>query len=262
MKIIHISDIHISIKKVYETVDTNKLFLDAINHINQLTYHIDFVLISGDLVQNGSVEEYLILKDILKQLKVPYFLLIGNHDDRENLKKVFFKLDYYEDDFCNFCLDNFPLKIIGLDSTTKNETHGTLCKNRLNWLEKELNKDSNKPTLIFLHHPPIPLGIKEMDKVNLKNGIQEFENIVNKNSQVKAIGCGHIHRSSFTLWNNTSVISVASTAHQMYLDFELNKPTSFILQPPSIHIISWDENIGLTFHVDNIGKFDGPYKCS
>jgi len=262
MKIVHISDIHISIEKVYKTVDTNKLFTNSINHINQLQYHIDFVLISGDLVQNGTIEEYLTLKDLLKQLKVPYFLLVGNHDNRKNLKKVFSDLDYYEDNFCNFTLDNFPLKIIGLDSTTENEVHGTLCRNRLNWLENELNKRPSKPTLIFLHHPPIPLGIEDMDKVNLKNGIEEFKNIIKKNPQIKAIGCGHIHRSSFTLWNNTTVISVASTAHQMYLDFGLNKPTCFIMQPPSIHIICWDKNIGLTFHVDNIGNFDGPYKCN
>lgn len=50
-----------------------------INHY-ALQNKLDFVAISGDLTDSGEYEEFLKCKEILDELTVPYFPIIGNHD--------------------------------------------------------------------------------------------------------------------------------------------------------------------------------------
>lgn len=55
---------------------------DAVNWINYYkdTYHIKFVIITGDITDSGERSEFMKAYEILEGLTIPYIPVIGNHD--------------------------------------------------------------------------------------------------------------------------------------------------------------------------------------
>lgn len=260
MLIAQISDTHIKAQGelAYERVDTKKALILCIEHINNLIPRPDITIISGDLTDSGTIEETLIFKDLIQNLEIPYYIIPGNHDNQEVIREVFTDVSYFEDKHhLHFFLD-LPLKIIALDSTCKNKSYGTLCEDRLTWLEKKLQRCENQKSIIFMHHPPINVGITHMDKQNLRLGSKELGDLLLKYPNVISVACGHMHRASYTLWNNTLISTAPSSSHQVVLDLQKESKEEFIMETPAIHLHYWNDN-QLTTHISYIGNFDGPY---
>ena len=91
IKIIVLTDLHIC-EESHTIIGLNPSLQlkKAIKHINK--YHSDAnrLVITGDLTHSGTLSQYSILKNILGEINVPTTLLLGNHDNRENFKKVFY----------------------------------------------------------------------------------------------------------------------------------------------------------------------------
>jgi 3',5'-cyclic AMP phosphodiesterase CpdA len=49
----------------------------------------DAVILTGDLTDFGGAREYAHLAELLACLEMPFYLMPGNHDDRENLRAAF-----------------------------------------------------------------------------------------------------------------------------------------------------------------------------
>lgn len=100
MLIAQISDLHIRLpgQKAYRQVETDLYLPPAINALNALQPAPDLVLITGDLTDFGRPAEYAHLRDMLKRLRVPYYLLAGNHDDRAHLRTTFSDHTYLQTD--------------------------------------------------------------------------------------------------------------------------------------------------------------------
>src|ERR1051325_2747885 len=99
-------------------------------------------------------------------------MILGNHDRRENFRRVF--SDYRgvtsDPEFVQFVVDDYPVRLIGLDTLVPGRSGGELCEKRLAFLETALAADSEKPVVIFMHHPPFTHGIRHMDEINLQSG--------------------------------------------------------------------------------------------
>lgn len=84
-----------SVLKIAFIGDTQRFYSNTkavVNFINKLD-SIDLVLISGDISDFGLYLEYEEMSRILKELNVPYFAVIGNHDMINNGERLF--LDYF-----------------------------------------------------------------------------------------------------------------------------------------------------------------------
>ena len=68
--------------------DETEDFVNALNKRND----IDFVIHGGDVSDFGLTKEFLWQRDILNKLKVPYVVLLGNHDCLANGIEVFRKV--------------------------------------------------------------------------------------------------------------------------------------------------------------------------
>ena len=97
----------------------------------------DIVLATGDLTERGSPHEYRRLRSILGRLEIPHFLIPGNHDDRESLRRAFRDHRYLRTfaSHASFAIEAWPLRIIGLDSTTPGRGGGFVDDERLAWLD-------------------------------------------------------------------------------------------------------------------------------
>ena len=91
MLIAQITDTHITRdrKPAYNRVDTAAFLERAVAHVNAMEPRPDIVVMTGDLVDEGSAGEYAILRDILAPLSMPVYLMPGNHDERGALRAGF-----------------------------------------------------------------------------------------------------------------------------------------------------------------------------
>src|SRR5260370_284574 len=91
MLLAQISDLHVrpTGERYKDAVDSNRMFADAVEHLNRLDPQPDVVLITGDLVDEGLAAEYDSLRALLGGLELPCLLIPGNHDDRERLALFF-----------------------------------------------------------------------------------------------------------------------------------------------------------------------------
>ncbi len=257
MLIAHFSDMHVKANDqlAFGEVDTGGALERCVNHINLLDPTPELVLITGDLAFDGEVQEYATLRAHLSVLDAPYFLIPGNHDRRERLRKAFADLPYLpkETEFLHYVVDDFALRLIALDTVQPGAIGGTLCDERLRWLKHQLSTNSTKPTIIVMHHPPFKTGIKHMDGTGFENA-DALADIVSRNNQICLILCGHIHRPIQTKWCGVPTMIAPATAHQVSLELRSGERATRIMEPPAIYLHLWGPE-GLVTHTSYIGDY-------
>ena len=158
-----ITDFHITtpdqdVDRRYRTAEHLKA---AVAHVNALPVRPDVVVATGDLVHHGSVPEYERLRGLLEPLAMPVYLIPGNHDDRANLRAVFSDHPYLprQGSFLHYLVEEYPLRLLALDTVVPGEMGGALCEARLAWIEARLSASTARPTFVFMHHPPFRTGV-------------------------------------------------------------------------------------------------------
>jgi len=258
MMLAQISDTHILAegRVLYGRIDTARHLERAVEHLNRLAP--DFVLMTGDLADDGSPEGYANLRRLLRPLAPPFAVIPGNHDHRENLKAAFPELPGCgpEDRFVQFTVEDYPLRLVALDTLVPGEDGGTLCQVRLDWLAARLDEQPGRPTLIAMHHPPFAIGHAGLDAIGCANG-PALAALVERHPQVRQIVCGHVHRPISVRWGATVVTTAPSTAHQVALDFAPDAPILWRPEPPACHLHCWSET-GLVTHLSYIDDYGPP----
>src|SRR4029077_9258109 len=170
--IAQISDLHIKPpgQLAYGRVDTAKALERCIATLNAFEPAPDFVVISGDLADTPTVDEYDHLKRLLAPLTLPFAGIPGNHDSRDMMRAAFPQGAYaFPSGPLNQKVEIDALDLLLLDSSEPGKPHGELDAPTLQWLPTPLASSAKRPVLLFLHHPPFATGIWHMDRQNLHN---------------------------------------------------------------------------------------------
>jgi 3',5'-cyclic AMP phosphodiesterase CpdA len=264
LRIAQISDLHIKPpgSLAYGRVDTAKALERCVAALNEFQPAPDFVVISGDLADTPTTEEYDYLKRLLAPLKLPFAGIPGNHDSRELMRAAFPSAPYAA---ASGPLDQRievgGLDLLLLDSSVHGKPHGILEASTLSWLDAELSAAPDRPALLFLHHPPFKAGIWHMDRQNLLNA-SELASIVRRHPRVQLISTGHIHRAALTMFAGVPTTICPAPNHAVDLDLAELRVPSFKVEPPAFHLHSWfpGEGFGtMVTHQVPIGTFDGPH---
>jgi Icc protein len=261
MIIAQLSDFHVSTpgSRIDQRFRTADHLAAAVDHVLGLEKLPDVVIATGDLVDVGTREGYERLRDILSPLPMPVLAIPGNHDNRDNLRAIFRRGGYFADDtFLHFAIDDWPVRLIGLDTQKHGKIAGEMCGARLAWLSERLDERPETPTLIFLHHPPFRSGISAMDRHGFENGAEELGGIVAGHRQVVRVTGGHLHRPITTGWNGTVLTVSPSTAHQIALKLSDGGRAALVMEPPACLLHMWSEETGMVSHVSYIGTFETP----
>jgi len=263
MMIAQITDMHIRPRGriAYGRVDTNAMLAAAVATLEALPRKPDLVIATGDLTDCGLAEEYEVLRDLLEPLSMPVYLVPGNHDRRAELFTEFGSDGYFKNDdgFLHYTVEGHEVRLIGLDTVVPGNGHGEMCAARLAWLEARLGEGRDRPTLVFMHHPPFGTGLADMDRINCRNG-QAMAAALRGFDNVERVVCGHHHRPITVRWAGTIGSVAPSTAHQVTLDLiPDNSPATFVMEPPGFHLHLWSKEAGLVTHTVSIGKFGGPF---
>jgi Icc protein len=269
MILCQISDLHIKAhgKKSYRVVDTAESLQRCVAQVNQLKQQPDAVVLTGDLVDFGLVDEYAMLRTLLAPLQMPYYLLPGNHDERRALRAAFPEHDYLRqgndaadnpDARIEYVIDTHPVRIVALDTVIPRASNGALAASSLVWLEQVLSEQPQRPTVIVMHHPPFKTGIGHMDQIGLVDA-QALEAVVRRHPQVERVLCGHLHRAIQVRFGGTIASTCPGVAHQVALDLSAQAPSQFVMEPNAFQLHLWDADAGMISHTAYVGAFDGPY---
>ncbi len=262
MIIAQITDTHIkgAGRKAYGRVDTVAFMEETVAHINAMTPAVDAVIVTGDIADSGEDNAYEIAGHNLDRLNAPWFAIPGNHDDRDAMRRVFASQSYLKsiDGFLHYSIDDFPIRLVGVDTTEPMKPHGFLCERRLEWLDSTLSIAPDTPTLVFQHHPPFDTGIEHMDRQSLLNGKDEIS-LLSRHPQVRHVACGHVHRACETTIDGVAVSIAPNGAHSVTLDLSKNGAASFSMDPPSVRLFFVTPVGSVVSHLSFIGNFDGPF---
>lgn len=262
MLVAQITDTHIRPpgRLAYGTVDTTPFLERLVAHLRSLEPRPDAVIVTGDLTDFDTPEEYGRFREIVDPLGLPLFPIPGNHDSSAGLRRAFPEIRprLSREDIC-YAVEDFPLRLVLLDSTVPGAPHGRLGPERLLWLDRTLAKAPRRPTLIALHHPPFAVGIRHMDVQNCLDGSAVAE-IVAGHRQVVRVVCGHVHRAIVTTFAGVAASIGPAPAHAVSLALDPDGPPTFHLEPPSIHLHQFSPSSGmLVTHQSFIGTYPGPY---
>ncbi|MGX7875135.1 phosphodiesterase [Mesorhizobium sp. ORM6] len=194
MKIIQVTDVHLGRRGERRFgADLHQRLATCIAHIN--AHHADAALcvLTGDLTETGAPESYADLRAALSTLSVPYRLLPGNHDRRASLVAGFPDISADENGFVQSVHDSGNEVLLFLDSLAEGRIEGELCERRLAWLEARLEQSAGRPAYIFLHHPPVALGLPQLDPLALEQPGRLLE-LLRRHGNVRHIFFGHVHR--------------------------------------------------------------------
>jgi Icc protein len=260
MIIAQLSDPHIGVPGtlLYGRVDTADFLARAAAEITQLEPRPDIVVLTGDLVAIGEPAEYDHLRRILAPLPMPLFVIPGNHDAREPLRAAFGGDGYLPPEgFIQYVVEDYPLRLVALDTHIPGENGGVLCAERLAWLDDALAAAPDRPTLLMMHHPPFLTGIEHMDKSTLDNAAA-FAEVVARHPQIERILCGHLHRAIDRRFAGTIAGTAPSTAHQFALNLAPGAPLRFKFEPAGYQLHLWQDG-ALVTHTAPIGDWPGPF---
>ena len=263
MLIAQITDLHILPpgRMAFGHVDTAACLSRAIARLKALDPKPDLVVATGDLVDAGGPEEYAHLRRLLAPLDLPLYLLPGNHDARRPMAEAFADHAYLprNGEFLHYTVEDWPLRLIALDTIEPGEPGGRLCGERRTWLEARLAEQPGRPTLIMTHHPPFSTGINHMDGMALAE--PEFlAEAVQRHGHVVRVISGHVHRSIQAPFGGTIATTAPSTAHQVMLDLTPEGEARYTLEPPGFQLHLWRPEAGLVTHTAVVDDFPGPFR--
>lgn len=241
MLIAQITDMHITAEGApsLKGSDTAGNLSRVVAAINAFAPRPDLVMATGDLVNDAERASCEHLRKLLAPLKMPVYLVPGNHDDRDALRDVFPDHGYLPDaGVLNYVLEDYPVRIIALDTIVPGAPGGLMDEARLHWLDARLAEAPDRPTVIAMHHPPFVTGIRIMDGMNCENG-DEMEAIVACHPQVVRVMCGHVHRSIQVSWGGTTAMISGATSMQLNLELDPDSNLGWAKEPPVFTLHDW-----------------------
>jgi 3',5'-cyclic AMP phosphodiesterase CpdA len=262
--IAQISDLHIKRPGAlaYGKVDTGTALSRCVRELNRFSPRPELVVISGDLVDTPTQEEYEHLKILLAPLEIPFAAVPGNHDDRALMRAALPDQAYGQPaGAINIAVEIGGLDILLIDSSVPGLPHGELDAGTLSWLDNALAVSAGRPALLFLHHPPFLTGIAHMDRQNLRNA-EALAALLRKHERARLVAAGHVHRATLTAVSGIAATICPAPNHAVALDLDARRPPSFKVEPPAFHLHAWfpgDRFGQVVTHTIPIGDFDGPY---
>ncbi|HTT94523.1 MAG TPA: phosphodiesterase [Solirubrobacterales bacterium] len=213
--LLQISDTHLGAD--WHGADPDECLLRAVEAILDLPQRADALVISGDLTQNGTAEEYARLRELVAPLDLEPHVLPGNHDLRGVLREAF-ALPGTGAEHVSYAVDLGPLRLVCLDSTIPGAEGGALDEGRVEWLEATLAAERELPTVIAMHHPPLATAVPAFDEIGLAPASRAaLGEVLGRHPQVLRVIAGHVHRPIVAELAGRPVVAAPSTYLQSVL---------------------------------------------
>jgi Icc protein len=169
----------------------------------------DLALLTGDLSQDGTPAAYEAVRELSDPLNASCYWVPGNHDQPSVMERTLDTSPFRTDRV--FSVGAW--RVVMLDTAVADETHGRLSAEELKFLDEALAAHPDTPTLVAMHHAPVPVGSAWLDPINLREP-EAFQTIVESHAQVQLVLFGHVHQNVEVKWNDVRLYGCPSTCFQ------------------------------------------------
>jgi 3',5'-cyclic-AMP phosphodiesterase len=180
---------------------------DAIDDINKNKGEYAFIIVTGDLTENGLLKEFELFRQIMSQSKIPYVTVIGNHDYLANGRRI------YEQMFgaTNYTFTFKHVKFVMWDNTIWESEKEADWK----WLSDALKNQSNEREHGEFNHV-IPFSHIPPNDKQLAEQRDEFQQLLTERGVTFSVH-GHKHTYSLEdLGDGIHFMTVGSPQHRVY----------------------------------------------
>jgi outer membrane protein assembly factor BamB/predicted phosphodiesterase len=173
---------------------------NAVARINN-TEGIDFVLVTGDLTEEGDRTSLLKAKTILDRLNVKYYAIPGNHETKWSESGVTAFGDIFGDERFEFEYKGFLF--LGFNTgPLMRMADGHVAPQDITWLKEELAKaGKEKPVILVTHYPLLPGDVDNW--YDLTDAVRPYN--------IRTFVGGHYHRNVFFSYDGIPGIINRST---------------------------------------------------
>lgn len=223
--LVQLSDLHVGART---GGDPERDAAAAVRAVTALRPAPSAVLVSGDLADSGTPEQYARVRALLAGLppQVPVHVLPGNHDDRAALRAAFpiggEATASAADGRYRYAVRCGGLRLVACDTTVPGQDAGRLDAEHRAWLAETLAADLLTPTILALHHPPLLTGLRPLDPLAVPaQDRAPLAELLAKHPQVRRVVAGHVHVASTALLGGVPVMTAPSVWRtQPALDLE------------------------------------------
>lgn len=215
LRVLQLTDPHLGARanEALLGMNTEESLKDVLAEVRRSGVAYDVVIATGDISNDGSIASYhrfiARVQDYLPG--VPLAWLAGNHDNPRNM----INLPGEKPMMGSFMLGAWHF--ILLNSRIPFEEGGELSKYELTRLSELLQQHPNTPTVVLLHHQPVPIGSLWIDTYTVKNA-DDFFAVVDQHPNVKAVCWGHVHQAFHRKRGHLQLFATPSTCIQFTPD--------------------------------------------
>ena len=192
-----------------------------------------FVIVSGDCSSDGSPASYRRLREKVSTLGTPIYYIPGNHDDPQVMARVLYDKELPAGEKLSSVFETLGWRFVLLDSSVPGEDGGALGDAQRAWLRATLAAEPRTPTIVIVHHNPMPVGSAWLDPMTLADA-NALNAILDTSSQVRAVLFGHIHQVFETKRDGAQYLSAPST----FFQFRPNSPRfGKDERPPGVRLV-------------------------
>ncbi|MBP3790599.1 MAG: metallophosphoesterase family protein [Methanobrevibacter sp.] len=198
--IAHISDLHVSKSDFDE-----EMFMTAVTQINNM--QPDMIILTGDLTNNGYYTEFEQVKRYLAMFEAPLFAIPGNHDARNLGYQTFEEL--IGERSWKLTMDD-QVTVIGLDSSSPDESKGHVGTPQHMWLEHQLDECviNDNFSIVSLHHHVVSIPQTGRERNVLSDAGDILKTLTTH--EVDLVLSGHKHVPNIWRINNTLIVNAGS----------------------------------------------------
>ncbi len=221
MLIAQVTDLHLHADPDHPNLARLNRVLD---HLAALQPRPDLLVLSGDLADDGAVESYRHLQAALGRWPGQVAFALGNHDRREHFLDVYGAV-HADGGFVQGRTVLDGLQLLVLDSLEDGRHGGAFCAARARWLREALRDIGPAPVLVFLHHPPVDVGIPWIDPGPGQAWIARLDAAL-QGANVVGICTGHVHLGGVFRWQGRMVVTCPSSSSDLSLAFAPMPPSA------------------------------------
>lgn len=260
MLIAQLSDPHLRARgELYQgLVDSNAMFDLALDTLEALDPQPDLVILSGDLVDEATPEEYANAAEKLARIRQPVYAIPGNHDERGAFRDCLAGAGYLPKEGPLHYVVEGDLRVVAFDVTVPGDHHGQVDPAAASWLDRTLAEAPGTPTMVMMHQPPILSGIDCIDTYNCR-GADLLAAVLTRHPQVERLLCGHVHRFMQTRFGGTLLMTAPSTTTAIALRLAPGAAPASYVEPPALLLHDLRPGRPLMTHHLPVGRFPGPF---
>ena len=201
MLLVQLSDLHIG------SQFRPKTFAKVVREVNDLKP--DAIIITGDLTNEGLINEYKECNKLVSKLKTKKIITIsGNHDYRNTGYLAFKK--FFPFKTINELSSDVVLVTLGTARPDRNE--GEVGYRQNLWLERTMIKYKDKVKILAMHHHLVGIPDTGSDRVTAIDAGDVLRTILQTN--VDIVLCGHKHRPWVWNFGNLQIVNAGTVSSE------------------------------------------------